>query len=137
MGLLDSVLGSVMGAVGGNNQQGQALQLVMQLVNQMGGVGQVFSKLQSSGLGDILQSWVSTGSNQTVSGEQISNAFGSDLINQVASKVGVDGGQAANLISQFLPMIVDQLTPNGDASQAQGADLTSLGASLLKGFLNK
>lgn len=130
MGLLDSVLGAALG--GGNQQQNTALQLVMQLAQQSGGVGNLMNMLQQNGLAGALQSWISTGSNEAVNAEQVQSAVGSDLLNQIAGKVGINSDDASNLLAQYLPQIIDQLTPNGNASEAQGVDLASIGGALLK-----
>lgn len=130
MGLLDSVLGAALG--GGNSQQGTAVQLVLQLIEKSGGVGNLMNMLQQNGLAGALQSWISTGGNETVSGEQMTSALGGDLLNQVAAKVGINGSDAGNLLAQYLPQIIDQITPNGNAGEAQGVDLASIGGTLLK-----
>ncbi|MCP2041689.1 uncharacterized protein YidB (DUF937 family) [Neisseria sp. HSC-16F19] len=128
MGLLDSVLGAAMGS---GQQQGNAMQLVMQLVEQSGGVGALVEKLQKGGLGEILQSWLGSGSNLPVSAEQIQSALGSDLIGQAAAKAGVDQGQAGNLLAQYLPQVIDQVSGNGNID-LQNLDLGQIGGSLLK-----
>ena len=69
MGLMDSLIGAATSAIGGaQGGQGQAIQLVTQLIQQHGGVGGLMSQLQQGGLGDALNSWVSNGANQSVSG---------------------------------------------------------------------
>ena len=128
MGLLDSVLGA---AVGGGQQQGNAMQLVIQLVEQAGGVGALVQKLQNGGLGEILQSWLGSGSNLPVSAEQIQSVLGSDLIGQAAAKAGVDQNEAGNLLAQYLPQVIDQVSGNGNMD-LQNLDLSQIGGSLLK-----
>lgn len=129
MGLLDSVLGA---ALGGNGQQGNAMRLVMQLVEQSGGMGQLMEKLQQGGLADALQSWVSSSGNDSVSGEQLQAVLGGNLVQQAAAKVGMNGADAGNLLAEYLPKIIDQITPNGSADEAKGVDLSSIGGTLLK-----
>jgi uncharacterized protein YidB (DUF937 family) len=130
MGLLDSLLGAALG--GGNQQQNTAVQLVLQLIEKSGGVGNLMNTLQQNGLAGALQSWISTGGNEAVSGQQVESALGGDLLNQVAAKVGINGSDASDLLAQYLPKIIDQMTPNGDAGDAQGVDLASIGGALLK-----
>ena len=125
MGLLDGLLGSVLGKVMGGGQQGNALMdMAMGLLNnpQSGGLSGLLEKFKASGLGDQAASWVGTGENAPVSGDQIHNALGGDFINQIASKLGVDASQASGGLAQLLPTLIDKLTPNG-AVPADGDQL--------------
>jgi uncharacterized protein YidB (DUF937 family) len=72
-----------------------------------------------------VQSWISTGANQPVSGDQLSAALGSDVVGQLAGQAGVSQQEAGDQLSQLLPQIVDQLSPNG-----QLPDAGSLGGML-------
>ena len=125
VGLLDGLLGSVLGKVMGGGQQGNALMdMAMGLLNnpQSGGLSGLLEKFKASGLGDQAASWVGTGENAPVSGDQIHNALGGDFINQIASKLGVDASQASGGLAQLLPTLIDKLTPNG-AVPADGDQL--------------
>lgn len=137
MGLMDSLIGaagSVMG--GGNGGQNTALQLIMQLVQQNGGAGNLMSQLQQGGLGDALNSWVSTQSNnQPVSGSQIQEALGQGNLESAASAVGVDSAEAGNLLSQYLPQVVDMLTPNGNAADADGFGVDDIARIVMQNFM--
>ena len=68
MGLVDDV----MGAIGG---QGRSSNKVMGalggLVEQAGGVEGIMRKLDSSGLGDKVQSWIGTGDNKAISPDEV------------------------------------------------------------------
>lgn len=140
MGLFDSVLGAAMSSIGGNqtsnSNQNLALQLVLQLIQQKGGIGNLLLSLQQSGLGDIVQSWISAqSSNQSISASQIESALGSQTVQSAAQQVGVDISQAGNLLAQYLPQIIDSLTPNGQADEAHGLSLESIAKSALQSFL--
>lgn len=135
MGLLDSLISTAASQLGGNNQQNQALQLVMQLIEQNGGnVGGLLNQLQQGGLGDALQSWISQGGNQSVSSGDIENALGGSL-GQAAQQVGIDQGQAGGLLAQFLPQIIDAVTPNGTAADADGFGLDDIARIAIQQFL--
>ena len=108
---------------GGDGQQNQAMKLVMHLVQQNGGnIGGLLSQLQQGGLGDVLQSWIGSNSNESVSTGAIENALGGHL-GQAAQAVGIDTQQASGLLAQYLPQIIDTMTPNGQASDADGFGL--------------
>lgn len=131
MSLLDS-LGSLLG----NNQSGGGNSLVSiagQLIQQAGGVQGLASTLQQHGLGGAVQSWVGTGANQAISGDQLNEVLqksGLDsVVNNAASKFGVDPGQLVGQLAQVLPHAVDHLTPNGEvpSNSGGGFDLSMLG----------
>ena len=124
MGILDSLLDTAMSSLsGGDGQQNQAMKLVMHLVQQNGGhLGGLLSQLQQGGLGDVLQSWIGSNSNESVSASAIENALGGHL-GQAAQAVGIDTQQASGLLAQYLPQIIDTMTPNGQASDADGFGL--------------
>ena len=124
MGILDSLLDTAMSSLGGSDgQQNQAMKLVMHLVQQNGGnISGLLSQLQQGGLGDVLQSWIGSNSNESVSAGAIENALGGHL-GQAAQAVGIDTQQASGLLAQYLPQIIDTITPNGQASDADGFDL--------------
>ena len=142
MGLMDSLLGAAASAMSGNNgtnsQQNTAMELVMQLIQQSGGIGNLMGKLQQGGLGDALNSWVSTqGENQSVSANALQSALGGGLLEQAAAKVGLDSAQAGGLLSQYLPQIIDGLTPNGSAQDANGFGLDDIARIALQQFMKK
>lgn len=98
----------------------QAVQLVQQLLQQNGGnVGALLSQLQQSGLGSAVESWISNGANANIDASQVQNALG-DNLNQAAANLGLDSSQAGNLLAQYLPQIINTLTPNGNAADADG-----------------
>ncbi|MFH0915209.1 MAG: YidB family protein [bacterium] len=73
----------------------------------------LLDKFGAGGLGDTVKSWVGTGANQPVSGEQVSGVLGSDAVSSVAGKLGVSDSEAASKIATVLPQIIDKLTPDG------------------------
>lgn len=140
MSLFDSLESVVTGLVSGGNQAGgsqggslvqEALSLVQ---NHPGGLSGLVQQFEGQGLGATVQSWVGTGQNLPVSGDQIQQVLGSDMVQQLAGKLGVDPSHVAAQLSQFLPQIIDKLTPTGQAPQGSGG-LLGEGLDLLKGKL--
>ena len=152
MGLLDGILSNVAGSVlgggqtqggspldalvnglGANNQKGGAdlIGAVMAMVQQNGGLPAVLDKLRASGLGQQADSWVGTGPNASVSPDQLTQAFGSSGLGNLAAQLGTSNGQAGSILSQILPELVNQLTPNGQIPDNHN-DLLSQGLALLK-----
>jgi len=123
-----------MGKLGAQKQdtapQQQLLGSVMGLIGGTGGLPALLQKLQDNGLQDQVTSWIGTGENQPVSGDQIESALGEDTVQEVAQQAGIAPEHAASGLAQLLPQIVDKLTPNGEIPQG---DMMQKGMELLKG----
>jgi uncharacterized protein YidB (DUF937 family) len=102
------------------------LESVMGLISQHGGLGGLVKKLEAGGLGAAAASWVGTGENQNVSATQVESAVGSDVVGQIAAKLGLAQEQVSQLLSKYLPLVINQLTPNGKIEEggllAKGLD---------------
>jgi uncharacterized protein YidB (DUF937 family) len=105
MGLLDGLLGGVVGAGLATAMQG--------LIEKHGGIGGIVQQFEAQGLGPTVQSWIGAGPNAPVTPDQIHQAFGSDAMTQMATKLGISPQDLAQKLSQFLPQAIDKLTPNG------------------------
>jgi len=75
----------------------------------------VCAKFQQAGLGDVIASWIGSGQNQAISGEQLSQVLGHDTLSGLASQLGVNSGDVAGQLSNILPGLVDKLTPAGQS----------------------
>lgn len=136
MGLLDQVMGAVNGAGGQSGDAGNPLLTgIMQLLNspQIGGISGLVQHFQNGGLSEIVNSWVSTGQNLPVSAEQIQSVLGGEQLQNIAGQLGVSTGQASSQLAEYLPQLIDKLTPNGTVPE--GGDLMTQGLDLLKGKL--
>ena len=143
MGLLDNMLGAATQNLGrqpaGGGQDWAAL-ISGLLANGslQGGLSGLLQQLQASGLGDQVQSWISTGANQPVSGDQLSSALGGagGLLGQLAQQAGVSHAEAGDQLSQLLPQIVDRLTPQGQLPAGGAGGIGDI-AGMLGGLLNR
>jgi uncharacterized protein YidB (DUF937 family) len=123
MGLLDGLLGSVLG--GGQQQQGggaqQALlQAALGMMQEKGGVSGVLDAFKQNGMGDHAASWVGTGDNQGLSVEQLTKALGPAAIAAIASKAGMSHGDASSGLASMLPGIINHMTPQGNVPENHG-----------------
>jgi uncharacterized protein YidB (DUF937 family) len=106
------------------------------LLAQSGGLQGLANKFAQSGQGNAFQSWVGMGENEAISSNQIQNALGSEQVNALAAKMGIDPAQASAFLAEYLPKVVDKLTPAGkidptaDHQQGLAAVLPSLLQSL-------
>lgn len=123
------------GAASGEGSQGIAGSVLELLGNQQGGISGLLEKFQQNGLGDLVSSWIGTGTNLPVSAEQIQQVLGQEQLQAFAQKAGIAPEAASSHLAEALPNIVDKPTPDGQVPQ--GSDLLSRGMGLLQGLLSK
>jgi uncharacterized protein YidB (DUF937 family) len=78
-----------------------------------GGLGDVLKQLQQGGQGDTANSWVDKGPNKPISPSNLASALGADQIDQLATQSGMSRDDLLNGLSQYLPQVIDHLTPDG------------------------
>jgi uncharacterized protein YidB (DUF937 family) len=160
MGLLDGILGNVLGnALGGSRTQSQSqdplssilggltggrgggtgnvlLQLALSMLQQQGGLGNVLGKFRDAGMGDQADSWIGTGQNMNISPNQLEQVLGSDALSDIAAKFGMSQNQAGSAMSQVLPELINQLTPQGQVTQ-DSENSVAEGLNALAGSLDR
>lgn len=115
MGLLDDVVNA---AGGGQTQSNPMIGHVLDMIkNHPGGVSGLVESFKQQGLGGIVSSWIGTGQNQPVSGDQLQAVLGSSQVAALAAKVGISPDQAKAALSQILPQVIDKLSPQGQLPQ--------------------
>ncbi len=112
MGLLDDLSGQLGGLMGGSGQ-GDLIGSAIKLLGGGNGLNGLVQMFNQAGLGEQVQSWIGKGENLPVSADQIKSAFSGDTLNSLAQTLGINAGGAADMLANFLPGVVDQLTPNG------------------------
>ena len=118
MGLLDGLMGSLLG---GQRQVGEnpLLQMALQmLANQgngsgTGGLGGLINAFQNAGMGEQLKSWIGTGANMPISADQLNTALGSDRVRDIANQLGMSHGEVSGGLADMLPQLIDKLSPQG------------------------
>jgi len=76
-------------------------------------IGGIAEKLKEGGLGDQVSSWMGDGENEPVSADQLTAALGEDKMGEMASKLGVEPGAAAESLSQVMPGLMDKMSSGG------------------------
>ena len=130
-------LSNLMGQLGGSGQDpAAALGGIASAVQAEGGLDGLLAQLRAGGLGDAVDSWVSTGANQSVDPARLGDALGPDTVSRLAQGSGVDIGSLLPMLAAFLPQIIDMLTPDGTtpAGGLNGSPMPDLG-SILGGVL--
>jgi uncharacterized protein YidB (DUF937 family) len=127
MGLLDDLGSSLKGAVGQvlgqavGDIETNALPAVLNQVlgkTDLGSVGGLVAKLQESGLGSQVASWLGNGSNLPVSAEQLRAALGNEQVKQLADKLGLPTDKILSVLSAHLPGAIDQMSPDGKLQES-------------------
>ena len=96
------------------------LPLAMQWVQRNGGIGALLQRFQQQGFGQQAASWVSTGENQPVDAQAVTEVVGAEDLSKLSQQLGVPQEEVAGGLAQVLPQVVNHLTPDGDcAGQCQ------------------
>ena len=77
----------------------------------------VVKQFEEKGLRDEVDSWVRTGPNKPVDRRQIEDVFGQRELDEIARQRNIDRERLAEVLSRYIPKIIDELTPQG---QLQG-----------------
>ncbi|MGB7068749.1 MAG: YidB family protein [Pyrinomonadaceae bacterium] len=117
MALFDSIIGEAKERFGlSGDSAGGLLSALLGLVADPkgGGFGGFIDRFKNAGLGDLVNSWITTGDNTPLSNEQLESALGADTISSIASQAGVDKSAATSAMAGMIPQVVDTLTPDGE-----------------------
>jgi uncharacterized protein YidB (DUF937 family) len=87
-----------------------------------GGLNDLLKQLQDSGHGETAKSWVGSGQNHPISPKDLGSALGTDQINSLTSEFGLSRDELLEGLSQYLPQVVDHLTPGGKVPAAHEMD---------------
>jgi len=78
-----------------------------------GGLGDLLKQFQQQGQGDVADSWVGKGENKSIAPGDLGKALGVDQINALTSQTGLSRDDLLSGLSQYLPGVIDHLTPEG------------------------
>jgi len=78
-----------------------------------GGLGDLLNQLQQGGHGETASTWVGKGQNKAISPGDLANALGADQIQSLSAQSGLSRDDLLSGLSQYLPQVVDHLTPDG------------------------
>ncbi|MGA2893318.1 MAG: YidB family protein [Xanthobacteraceae bacterium] len=78
-----------------------------------GGLNDLLKQFTEAGHGETAKSWIGSGPNQAVSTDDLAKALGADQINTLMTQTGLSQQDLLAGLSQHLPEVVDQLTPDG------------------------
>jgi uncharacterized protein YidB (DUF937 family) len=138
MGFLTSLIEKITGthATVGTGQPAGLMEVITGLLTnpETGGIQGLVNRFKEKGLGDVVSSWISTGSNLPITAEQIQSVLGNEQIQSIAQKLGLSPSDAANRLASALPEAIDKLTPNGELPEGS---LLEKGLAMLTGLGKK
>lgn len=136
MSLLDSLVQTALQSALGGSSQNQSANVVKSVVGMLasnsGGLTDLVGKLAQSGLADVAQSWIGKGDNKPISATQLVEALGQDKVDAIAQEAGIPPEKGAEVLSQVLPGVVNEMTPDGEVPEP--SKLGTLGKVILGGL---
>ncbi len=78
-----------------------------------GGLGELADRFRQSGRGEVMDSWVGTGTNRDMSPQDLEATIGNDTLDDLAERTGLSRAEIVTRLSRELPRAVDQYTPQG------------------------
>jgi uncharacterized protein YidB (DUF937 family) len=140
LGGLGGILGGLTGQGGGMPGMGAGpgqggsplLMILLQLLQQNGGLGGLMGRMQQSGMADQVQSWIGTGQNQSISPDALLQIFGQGQLSEIAQQLGMSQQEAAGGMAQMLPDLVNEMTPQGQIPANDNDLVSQVLASLQK-----
>ena len=120
-GGMEDLLGGLLGGgSGGGGKSGMnmgamavALAPLVTTFLKGGGLSKIMEGAHAAGLSAQANSWVSTGENQPIDGQQAKAVVGDDAVKQLAQDAGVSEDEAADTLAKVVPQVVNGLSPNG------------------------
>lgn len=100
---LTDILGQLKGALGGATAGGIL----------SGGLGELIDRFRKNGQGDTADSWVNTGPNKPCSVNQLEQALGPEVLDNLSKQTGLSRQELADRLCRELPNAVDKYTPQG------------------------
>jgi uncharacterized protein YidB (DUF937 family) len=85
-----------------------------------GGLDGLVSKFQQAGMGDVIGSWIGTGKKASISGDQLQQVLGRDIIAGMAQKLGLNSATLLPMLAAALPALIAHFTATKGQAPQQG-----------------
>jgi uncharacterized protein YidB (DUF937 family) len=114
MGFFDQALGGLLNQFSGGTQRNALWDLAAAFIQQHPqGLAGLLHQFTSAGFGREASSWVGTGQNLPISGDQLMKVLGQGNLQALGQRLGVSEESASSGLAALLPALIDQLTPDG------------------------
>lgn len=142
MSIFDSIISGAGEKFGLGNKSGALLAALLGLMTnrERGDFAGFLDLFRNAGLSDAVDSWITTGENTPLSGEQVESALGEGIIRQLADQAGTNTTNTSSALGYLIPNAVDRLTPDGEVPDETsllsriGGYLSGLGGAAAGGF---
>jgi outer membrane protein OmpA-like peptidoglycan-associated protein/uncharacterized protein YidB (DUF937 family) len=115
MAILDSLINEVAEKYGLGGKAGPLLSGLLSLMTneQTGGLAGFIDQFRKAGLGEMVSSWINRGANAALTPSQLETALGNNVVDRLASNVGIPPNTASAALAFLTPKVIDMLTPDG------------------------
>jgi uncharacterized protein YidB (DUF937 family) len=115
MSMFDSIIMENREKYGLGDKAGNLVTSLLNLITDQsqGGFGGFLDRFKRADLGSVSDTWVGSGANTFLSGEQVESALGTETTGEMARLAGLDADVARAALGRIIPGVVDQLTPDG------------------------
>ena len=125
MSLIEQIASAALRQAAGSGGSAVTSLVLNMLTNRgSGGLGGLVNQFTTAGLGEIIGSWISTGPNMAVSPEHMRMALGQQQVQQMAQTSGLSIDQLLAGLTQQMPALINNLTPQGQIPQQSALDQT-------------
>ena len=111
MGIFDGLTGGILG-----NLEAKLLPELLSKVlatTSLGSLQGLLDRLQQSGLGPQIASWLGSGANQPITAEQLEKALGAGFAEKISTTLNMPPDQVFGFLAKHLPAVIDALSPHG------------------------
>jgi uncharacterized protein YidB (DUF937 family) len=111
MGIFDGLTGSILGDL--------EAKLLPELLSKalantsLGSLQGLLDKLQQSGLGPEVASWLGSGANQPITAEQLEKALRDGVVDKISTTLNMPPDEVFGFLAKHLPAVIDVLSPHG------------------------
>lgn len=133
MSILDNLMNKAHDLTGTKDKTDIVDAITEMLAGSKDGFTGIVDKFKQNGLGNTISSWIGTGENKTITGDQVKQVFGTDKIKELADKTGLSTDDAAKKVAEVLPGMLDKLTPDGKVPEG---NIFSKGLGYIRSILH-
>ena len=83
-------------------------------------VASLVGSMKEKGMGDVAESWLGDGENQSVSADQLKDVLGAEQVTEAAAQLGTDEHSLLGGLQAALPQMVDKASSGGSLLDSVG-----------------
>jgi len=83
-------------------------------------VAGLVGSMKEKGMGDVAESWLGDGENQSVSADQLKDVLGAEQVTEAAAQLGTDENSLLGGLQAALPQMVDRASSGGSFLDSLG-----------------